>query len=104
MPAGIRPERPAHRRIRDHEADDNVRNEMQGVSREDIDTIMLTVRHMEKRLLDQVEELATQVKEMKERMGNGEGKRPVAEAPSPTPRPAKTSRKPSRGNGKVKTL
>ena len=77
---------------------------MQGVSREDIDTIMLTVRHMEKRLLDQVEELATQVKEMKERMGNGEGKRPVAEAPSPTPRPAKTSRKPSRGNGKVKTL
>ncbi len=32
----------------------NVRNEMQAPSRDDIDTIMLAVRHMEKRVLDRV--------------------------------------------------
>lgn len=34
-----------------------VRHEMQAPSREDIDTIMLAVRHMEKRLLDRIEQL-----------------------------------------------
>jgi hypothetical protein len=38
-----------------------VRHEMQAPSREDIDTIMLAVRHMEKRLLDRMEELSLQV-------------------------------------------
>ena len=82
----------------------NVRNEMQGVSREDIDTIMLTVRHMEKRLLDRVEDLSAQVNELKERLGSDKSKRPATKAPSPISRLAKTSRKPSRRNGKVKTL
>src|SRR5437016_5008675 len=35
-----------------------VRNDLQAPSREDIDTVMLTVRHMEKRLLDRMEELS----------------------------------------------
>jgi uncharacterized protein (DUF2267 family) len=39
----------------------NVRNEMQATSRDDVDTIMLAVRHMEKRLLDRIEELAARV-------------------------------------------
>ncbi len=38
-----------------------VRNETQAPSRDDIDTIMLTVRHMEKRLLDRVDQLAEQL-------------------------------------------
>ena len=38
-----------------------VRNEMQAPSREDIDTIMLNIRHLEKRLLDRLDELEAQV-------------------------------------------
>jgi hypothetical protein len=38
-----------------------VRHEMQAPSREDIDTVMLAVRHMEKRLLDRIEQLSLQV-------------------------------------------
>jgi hypothetical protein len=40
------------------------RNEMQATSRDDIDTILLAVRHMEKRLLDRVEEVSAQVQEL----------------------------------------
>lgn len=65
-----------------------VRNELQGPSREDIDTVMLSVRHMEKRLLDRVEELSTQMAELNQRLGN-EGKTN-----------GKTSRRPSGRGGK----
>jgi hypothetical protein len=37
-----------------------VRNELQSPSRSDIDTVMLAVRHMEKRLLDRLDEIAGQ--------------------------------------------
>ncbi len=37
------------------------RHQMQAPSSEDIDTIMLAVRHMEKRLLDRMEQLSTQM-------------------------------------------
>jgi len=46
-----------------------VRKEMQAPSRDDIDTVMLTVRHMEKRILDRVEELAKQVNGLNQRRG-----------------------------------
>jgi uncharacterized protein (DUF2267 family) len=82
----------------------NVRNEFQATSREDIDNIMLAVRHMEKRLLDRVEALSAQVDELQEHVGNDETKRPAAKAQSPKPGQPKYSRKPSRGNGKVKAL
>ena len=42
------------------------RNEVQATSRDDIDTIMLTVRHMEKRLLDRVEELSAQIHQLQQ--------------------------------------
>src|ERR1043165_130749 len=42
------------------------RNEMQAPSREDIDTIMLNIRHMEKRLLDRVEDLSREVAALKQ--------------------------------------
>ncbi len=38
-----------------------MRNEAQAPSRSDIDTIMLAVRHMEKRLLDRLDDLSAQV-------------------------------------------
>ena len=61
---------------------------MQGTAREDIDTMMLTVRHMEKRMLDRVEELSTQVDELDAAAGSarqGEaGDRPARTAQSQT--------------------
>jgi len=82
----------------------NVRNELQGTSREDIDNIMLTVRHMEKRLLDRVEDLSAQVNDLTQRLDNGESKRPAAKDPSLKASPPKAPSKPSRGDGRVKTL
>ena len=38
-----------------------VRNEAQAPSRSDIDTVMLAVRHMEKRLLDRLDEVSAQL-------------------------------------------
>ncbi len=55
-----------------------IRTELQAPSRGDIDTIMLTVRHMEKRLLDRVDELSRQVAELNQRVG---GKRKRAAKP-----------------------
>jgi hypothetical protein len=40
-----------------------VRNDLQAPSRNDIDTVMLTVRHLEQRLLDRLDEIAAQLKE-----------------------------------------
>jgi hypothetical protein len=42
------------------------RNEMQAPSRDDIDTVMLNIRHIEKRLLDRIEELSQQIKALKQ--------------------------------------
>ena len=42
-----------------------VRNKMQAPSREDTDSVMLAVRHMETRILDRVEELAAEMQELK---------------------------------------
>ena len=63
----------------------SVRNEMQAPSREDIDTIMLTVRHMEKRILDRVEELSDQVAELTERRGWSPGRRSARPMPRSVP-------------------
>lgn len=46
----------------------NLHSEMQSPSREDISSILLSVRHMEKRLLNRVDELSTQVEELSERL------------------------------------
>lgn len=58
-----------------------VRTEMQAPSRGDIDTLMLTVRHIEKRLLDRVDELSAEVKALNQRLGvEGEGRQPAPRA------------------------
>jgi len=67
-----------------------VRNELQAPSREDIDAVMLNVRHMEKRLLDQVEELSNQINELNRRLGNGE-------IHTPGPKTARTQTQKTRG-------
>jgi hypothetical protein len=45
-----------------------VRNEMQAPSRDDVDTLMVNIRHIEKRLLDRVDELANQVSELNQHL------------------------------------
>jgi len=40
------------------------RNEFQAPSREDVDTIMLNVRHMEQRLLDRIEQLSKRIESL----------------------------------------
>jgi len=42
-----------------------VRNEMQAPSRDDIDSVMIAIRHLETRLLDRVETLSTQIAELR---------------------------------------
>jgi uncharacterized protein (DUF2267 family) len=78
-----------------------VRNELQAPSREDIDAVMLGVRHMEKRLLDQIEDLAHQVSVLNQRLPNG-GPHAAAKKAA-RPRANKNLRRPAPGNGKVKT-
>jgi hypothetical protein len=59
-----------------------IRNEMQAPSCEDIDTIMLTVRHMEKRLLDRIDQLSAQI---------SGAKRPGTAKTNPRPRPPRAA-------------
>lgn len=49
-----------------------VRHETQTTSRDDIDSVMLAVRHMETRVLDRVEELAAQLDEVKKGLDGAE--------------------------------
>jgi hypothetical protein len=65
-----------------------VRKEMQAPSRDDIDTVMLAVRHMEARVLDRVEELAREVQKLQ---AQGVPARPPP-APEPSP-PGSAKRK-----------
>ncbi len=71
-----------------------VRNEMQATSRDDIDSIMLTVRHMEKRILDQVEALSDRVADLSERLDGGPAKSKAGESPrAARPRSRKRSQR-----------
>lgn len=51
------------------------RHETQSTSREDIDSIMLAVRHMETRVLDRVEDLSAEVNQLNRRMDEVSGKK-----------------------------
>jgi hypothetical protein len=75
-----------------------VRNEMQAPSRDDIDTVMLTVRHMEKRLLDRMEDLSSRIAELNNRP-NGQHTKSSAK-----PAPRTPARKPARRKSKVDVL
>ena len=45
-----------------------VRNEMQAPSRDDVDTIMVNIHHIEKRMLDRLDDLSEQVKQLNGRL------------------------------------
>ena len=62
------------------------RTDLQAPSREDIDSVTLSVRHMEKRLLDRVEELSAQVRDLHLRLANGS---PIKTVQKPRPARAK---------------
>ena len=79
-----------------------VRNEIQAPSRDDIDTVMLTVRHMEKRLLDRVEDLAAQIAQIDSRL-NGHTGQAAPKATSPRANAPKT-RKPARRKTKAEAV
>jgi uncharacterized protein (DUF2267 family) len=81
----------------------NVRNEMQATSRDDIDTIMLAVRHMEKRLLDRVEELSAQVSEL-ERRGAKSASRGAGSRMLKTRRASKSRKQPTRATDNKRAL
>jgi hypothetical protein len=53
------------------------RHEEQALAREDLDTVMLTIRHMETRILDRLEAVAAHVKQMQEQVNA------LAENPAP---------------------
>jgi hypothetical protein len=66
------------------------RNEMQAPSLDDINSAMLSVRHIEKRLLDRMEELSAQMAQLAERLPGAPPK-----TPSPARPPRRKSPKPS---------
>ncbi len=49
-------------------------HDAQAPAREDIDAVLLAVRHMERRVLDRIDDLAAQVAELKEAKAAGSGK------------------------------
>jgi hypothetical protein len=72
------------------------RTEMQAPSKTDIDTVMLNVRHMEKRLLDRLDELSAQVARL-----SGEGKAAAGGGGARQTKPRKpTAKTRVRANGK----
>jgi hypothetical protein len=77
-----------------------MRNELQAPSRDDIDAIMLSVRHMEQRLLARIEDLSRRIEALN---GHSAGNEPK-QAGNKTARPqqAKNRRPGTPGNGKVK--
>jgi hypothetical protein len=78
-----------------------VRNDMQAPSRGDIDSIMLTVRHMEKRLLDRMEQLSAQVSEVNPRStGRSKAPRPPR-APAVGRKSPRVAQQRAPGNGKA---
>ena len=71
-----------------------VRNEMQAPSRDDVDTLMVNIHHIEKRLLDRLDELSLQVGQLKQQLHGGANggpsprqkrpRRPLRKRTSPT--------------------
>ncbi len=81
------------------------RREMQATTRDDVDTLMLTVRHMETRLLDRVEQLVDQVRELNARLDAQGAAAPAPAKKSPNgARGAQPARKPSRKPTQITTV
>lgn len=70
-------------------------HEAQGVAREDIDSVMLCIRHMETRILDRIDEVASRLDRISERLEALEGQR-VPKAPPSEAAPVREARLPER--------
>jgi hypothetical protein len=65
-----------------------VRNDLQAPSRGDVDSIMLTIRHLEKRLLDRMDDLSVQLARFQANgstVGAGRPRSPRATRPGSKP-------------------
>lgn len=69
-----------------------VHHEMQSVSRDDVDTIMLTIRHFESRVLDRLEQLEQRIDALAGSAGASPG-RPAAAKPKAKAKSAKPSKR-----------
>ena len=78
-----------------------VRKEMQAPSRDDIDAVMLAVRHMETRVLDRVEKLAKQVEELERRSSPSPVAKPAPAPSSPDSRASSGPRTKARPPGRT---
>jgi hypothetical protein len=87
------------------------RHEAQGTARDDIDALMLCIRHLETRMLDRMDELESRLDRISERLADGDGRAlktpgpkaagPVAAEPEPDGAPAKPPpERPRRRGGK----
>jgi hypothetical protein len=70
-----------------------IRNEMQAPSREDVDTILLNVHHIEKRLLDRLDELSAQVKHLNQKLEARTATGPGSKRAASRPRSVNQNRK-----------
>ena len=61
-----------------------VRNEMQAPSRDDVDTIMVNIHHIEKRMLDRLDELSEQVRQLNGRLNQPAAKRAATTRAAPS--------------------
>jgi hypothetical protein len=71
------------------------RHETQSTSRDDIDSLMLAVRHMETRVLDRVEELTARVEDLNKRLDQKTGARA-----RPKRTPAASGRRPKKAGSR----
>jgi hypothetical protein len=77
-------------------------HEMQGAAREDIDSVMLCIRHLETRLLDRIDEVATRLDQITDRLDRLDGRKaesppkPAVAAPPAKVAPERSRRKPTR--------
>jgi hypothetical protein len=70
-----------------------VRNEMQAPSRDDVDTLMVNIRHIEKRLLDRIDELSKQVDQLSQQLHSPKNGGPTRQRKRPSSPAANRTRK-----------
>jgi len=61
------------------------RHETEDIAREDVDSVMLAVRHMEKRILDRLEDLTARVDALDRTKANGSARKAAGTAAKATP-------------------
>jgi hypothetical protein len=79
-----------------------VRNEMQVPSRDDIDSVMLSVRHMETRILARLDGLSAEVSALSGRAASPNGRKPSVKGAGRAAKSTAAPGKPTSGKGRRK--